>query len=191
MEFDQLLEERYSVRKFSDQKVEKEKIDKILEAARIAPTAVNYQPQRILVVEDPDNLAKLKECTRYHFHAPLAMILCYDKTVSWKDMHNRECGEVDVSIVATYMMLKLFDLGLGSTYVGSFDYKELIKQFNIPENYVPVMILPIGYPREIVYLDQCMIRENQSMRLCLMRNIHRGNNNGVINKTIRRTYFTK
>ena len=47
-------------------------------------------------------------------------------------MHNRECGEVDVSIVATYMMLKLFDLGLGSTYVGSFDYKELIKQFNIP-----------------------------------------------------------
>ena len=126
----------------------KEKIDKILEAARIAPTAVNYQPQRILVVEDPDNLAKLKECTRYHFHAPLAMILCYDKTVSWKDMHNRECGEVDVSIVATYMMLKLFDLGLGSTYVGSFDYKELIKQFNIPENYVPVMILPIGYPRE-------------------------------------------
>lgn len=148
MEFDQLLKERYSVRKFSNQKVEKEKIDKILEAARIAPTAVNYQPQRILVVEDPDNLAKLKECTRYHFHAPLAMILCYDKTVSWKDMHNRECGEVDVSIVATYMMLKLFDLGLGSTYVGSFDYKELIKQFNIPENYVPVMILPIGYPRE-------------------------------------------
>ena len=122
---------------------EKEKIDKILEAARVAPTAVNYQPQRILVVEDPDNLAKLKECTRYHFHAPLAMILCYDKTVSWKDMHNRECGEVDVSIVA-----KLFDLGLGSTYVGSFDYKELIKQFNIPENYVPVMILPIGYQRE-------------------------------------------
>ena len=82
MEFDQLLKERYSVRKFSNQKVEKEKIDKILEAARIAPTAVNYQPQRILVVEDPDNLAKLKECTKYHFHAPLAMILCYDKTVS-------------------------------------------------------------------------------------------------------------
>ncbi len=48
MEFDQLLEERYSVRKFSNQKVEKEKIDKILEAARIAPTAVNYQLQRIL-----------------------------------------------------------------------------------------------------------------------------------------------
>lgn len=60
MEFDQLLKERYSVRKFSNQKVEKEKIDKILEAARIAPTAVNYQPQRILVVEDPDNLAKHK-----------------------------------------------------------------------------------------------------------------------------------
>lgn len=119
------------------------------------------------------------------------MILCYDKTVSWKDMHNRECGEVDVSIVATYMMLKLFDLGLGSTYVGSFDYKELIKQFNIPENYVPVMILPIGYPREDCVPDQCMIRENHSMRLSRMRNIHRGNNNGVINKTIRRTYFIK
>ena len=60
MEFDQLLKERYSVRKFSNQKVEKEKIDKILEAARIAPTAVNYQPQRILVVEDPDNTTKTR-----------------------------------------------------------------------------------------------------------------------------------
>ena len=63
-------------------------------------------------------------------------------------MHNRECVEVDVYCGYIHLLLKLFDLGLGSTYVGSFDYKELIKQFNIPENYVPVMILPIGYPRE-------------------------------------------
>lgn len=148
MELDDVINKRYSVRKLSSKKVEKEKVDQILEAARIAPTAVNYQPQRILVLEDPENLEKLKACTRYHFHAPLAMILCYDKTVSWKDKHQREFGGVDVSIVATYMMFKLFDLGLGSTYVGAFDYKEVIKQFNIPENYVPVLILPIGYPRE-------------------------------------------
>lgn len=148
MEFDQLIKKRYSVRKFSQQKVEKEKINKILEAARLAPTAVNFQPQRILVLEDQENLDKLKLCTKYHFHTPLAMILCYDKTVSWKDMHQREFGAVDVSIVATYMMFQIFNLGLGSTYVGAFDVQEVIKQFHIPDNYVPVLILPIGYPRE-------------------------------------------
>lgn len=88
MDFLELAKERYSVRKFSDKKVEREKLDAILEAGRCAPTAVNYQPQRILVLESPEALEKLKGCTPYHFHAPLALLVCYDREASWKRSHD-------------------------------------------------------------------------------------------------------
>ena len=81
MSFLQLAKDRrYSVRKFKAQAVEKEKLDLILEAGRIAPTACNYQPQRILVIENESALEKLKQCTQYHFNAPVALMVCYDKT---------------------------------------------------------------------------------------------------------------
>ena len=112
MEFLQLAKERYSMRKFSDRKIEKEKLDLILEDGRISPTAVNFQPQRILVIDSEENLAKLKSCTPYHFHAPLALLVCYDSTVSWKRSYdNKDMGEVDSSIVATQMMLVAVELG--------------------------------------------------------------------------------
>ena len=79
MDFLELAKTRYSCRSFSSKKVEKEKLEKILEAGRIAPTAVNYQPQRILVLQDPEKLEKLKECTKYGWGAPVIMIICYDK----------------------------------------------------------------------------------------------------------------
>ena len=148
MNFLQLAKERYSVRKFSDKKVEKEKLDLILEAGRVAPTAVNYQPQRILVLDNEDNLAKLKLCTPYHFYAPLALLICYDSTSSWKRPYdNEDMGVVDASIVTTHMMLQAAELGLGSTWVGHFDPDAMKKSFELPEYLVPVALLPIGYPR--------------------------------------------
>lgn len=149
MEFLQLAKERYSVRKFSDRKIEKEKLDLILEAGRVAPTAVNFQPQRILVIDSADNLTKLKPCTPYHFHAPLALLVCYDSTVSWKRSYdNKDMGDIDAGIVATQMMLEAAELGLGSTWVGHFDPAAICAAFDIPEHLIPVVLLPMGYPRE-------------------------------------------
>lgn len=147
MNFLDLAKERYSVRKFSDKKIENEKLEKILEAAKLAPTACNFQPQRLLILSNQENLEKLKQCTPYHFDAPLAIIICYDKTASWKRKYDgHDSGEVDASIVTTQMMLEIAELGLGTTWVGSYN-PELLKQlFNIPNNYVSVAILPIGYP---------------------------------------------
>lgn len=149
MKFSQLVKERYSVRKFSDKKIEKEKLDLILEAGRVAPTAANYQPQRILVIENEEGLTKLKSCTSFHFNAPLALLVCYDTTVSWKrSLDNEDMGIVDASIVTTQMMLQIHELGLGSTWVASFN-ADLIKEiFELPEYLVPVALLPIGYPSE-------------------------------------------
>lgn len=147
MNFLQLAKERYSVRKFSDKKVEREKLDLILEAGRVAPTAVNYQPQRILVIENEDSLTKLKSCTPFHFNAPLALLVCYDSTVSWKRSYtNEDMGIVDASIVSTQMMLQAHELGLGSTWVGHFNTDIIRETFELPEHFVPVALLPIGYP---------------------------------------------
>lgn len=147
MNFLHLAKERYSVRKFSDKKVEKEKLDLILEAGRLAPTALNYQPQRILVLDNEVSLAKLKLCTRYHFNAPLVLLVCYDSTVSWKrSFDNLDMGDVDASVVATHMMLEVAELGLGTTWVGGFNTDAIRETFALPEYLVPVALLPIGYP---------------------------------------------
>ena len=149
MEFSELIKSRFSVRKFKRDKVEKEKINILLAASILSPTAVNYQPQRILILDSEENLNKLKECTPFHFHAPLVLIVCYDKNVSWKrSFDNKEMGEVDASIVATHIMLQATNMGLGTTWVGHFEPEKLIQAFSFPENIIPVAMLPIGYPRD-------------------------------------------
>ncbi len=147
MNFLQLAAERYSVRQFSDRPVERQSLDLVLKAGQLAPTACNFQPQRILVLESREALDRLKECTPYHFSAPLAILVCYDKTVSWKRKYDGDdAGTVDAGIVTTHMMLQAAELGLGTTWVGSFDPDKVRDAFRLPANYVPVAILPIGYP---------------------------------------------
>lgn len=149
MNFLELAKERYSCRSFDKREVEKEKIELILEAARVAPTAVNYQPQRILVLTEKEKLAKLSECTRYGWNAPVIMIICYDKNISWKrKFDGRDEGEIDASIVTTHMMLQAQDLGLGTTWIGYFDPEKVREVYEISENLEIVAILPIGYPSE-------------------------------------------
>lgn len=147
MDFLKLATDRYSVRKFSDKIVEKEVIDKILEAGRIAPTGCNYQPQRILIINDNKSLEKLKDCTRCHFDAPCAMLVCYNKDECWtRPYDGRQSGVVDASIVTTHLMLQAWELGVGSTWVMHFDPLRMRETFGIPENIDPVALLVMGYP---------------------------------------------
>ena len=149
MSFLQLAKDRYSVRRFEDKKVEQEKLDLILEAGRLAPTAVNYQSQRILVMDNEDSLNALKQCTKYHFNAPLTLMVCYDSSASWKNPFNKEDdGIFDATIVATHMLFEVTELGLGATFVADFDSEMARKVFNLPDYIVPVALLPIGYPSE-------------------------------------------
>lgn len=149
MDFLTLAAERYSVRKFTDATVEQEKIDKILKAAQLAPTACNFQPQRILVINNEISLAKLKNCTKWHFDCTLAMLVCYNKDECWTRRYdNTQSGVVDASIVATHMMLEAAELGIGSTWVMSYDPAKLREEFDIPENLVDVALLVMGYPAD-------------------------------------------
>lgn len=149
MSFIELAQKRYSVRKFDSRKVEKEKLDLILKAAQLAPTAANKQPQRILVVEDDEALKKLERSMIYRFNEPMALIVCADKVEAWKRSEDGKIHtDIDGSIVATHMMLQAAELGLGTTWIGHFDPAAVRREFDIPENLDIVCILPLGYPSE-------------------------------------------
>lgn len=149
MDFLKLAEERYSVRSFTDKAVTKEDLDKILKAGHVAPTACNIQPQRILVINSEEAIAKLKNCTKCHFNAPTALLVCYSKEACWKRRYDgANSGEIDASIVTTHMMLEAAALGVGSTWVMYFDPAAMREAFAIPEDLEPVALLVMGYPAE-------------------------------------------
>ena len=149
MDFLKLAAERYSVRKFQSKHVEQDAIDKILKAGHLAPTGCNYQPQRVLVMNSDESMEKLKKCTKCHFGAPAAMLVCYNKNETWKRPYDSALSApVDTCIVTTHMMLEAFSIGVGSTWVMHFDPFAMRKEFNIPENIEPVALLVMGYPAE-------------------------------------------
>ncbi len=149
MEFLELAKKRYSCRNFEEKEVEEEKILKILEAARLAPTAVNLQPQKIIVLDKKEDIIALKEATPYTFDAPVVMVIGYDKNLSWKRKSDqKDEGIVDASIVTTHMMLEITDLGLGCTWVGYFDEAKVREILGLEDHFEVVALLPLGYKKE-------------------------------------------
>ena len=149
MDFMNLAAERYSVRKFRNEPVSQEAIDKILRAGHLAPTGCNFQPQRIYVIRSAVGMEKLRACTKCHFDAPMAMLVCYDKTECWTRRYDGEqAGWTDASIVTTHMMLQAHDIGVGTTWVMHFDPFAVREAFSLEEKIVPVALLPMGYPAE-------------------------------------------
>ena len=143
MDFAQLSQARYSLRKFSDRPVEPEKLEAVLEAGRNAPTAHNLQPQRIFVLQTPEALEKADACTAAHFHPPVMLVVAYDPKVSWKrETDGKDHGEIDAAIAVTQMMLQAADLGLGTTYVGMFEPEKLLAAFPEMEGLMPIAMLP-------------------------------------------------
>ncbi|MCD7797222.1 MAG: nitroreductase family protein [Clostridiales bacterium] len=149
MNFSELAKERFSCRKFKETKVKQEKIDTIIQSALLAPTAVNRQPQKIFVLTDKEKLLRLKECTRFDFDAPLCFIICADKSKAWTRKYDGEnSAQIDASIVVTHMMLQAQDIGLGTTWVMSFDPQKVRSAYSIPDNLEIVALLPTGYPAD-------------------------------------------
>lgn len=147
MDFLQLAADRYSVRSFSDRPIEPEKMEKILEAGQFAPTAVNFQPQKIYILKSKEALDKIRSLTRFTYNAPVVLLFCADISKAWKSPveHEYNTGEMDVSIVCTHMMLEAWELGIGSVWVRGFDARQVAKAFDLPGHIKPICLLPIGY----------------------------------------------
>ncbi|MBQ3341536.1 MAG: nitroreductase family protein [Kiritimatiellae bacterium] len=150
MTFNELARKRYSCRKLSAQPVEQEKIDAILEAARVAPTAKNLQPFHIYVLKSAEAISKINKLSRCAYEAPVVFIVCYDKSKAWVSPFDTSdnSGVMDASIVGTHMMLEAFDQGLGSCWVKFFDPREVSAAFDIPANLTPSFLLDVGYPQK-------------------------------------------
>ncbi len=147
MSFLELAKKRFSVRKYEARPVEEEKLFKILEAGRVAPTAVNLQPQRLIVVREKTNLEKMKKASVRIYDAPLAIIVCADHDTAWKrPLDGKKTTDIDASIITDHMMLQATELGLGTVWICYFKTDVIKSEFNIPDQVEPVNILAIGYP---------------------------------------------
>ena len=107
MDFIEIAKKRYSVRSYKDKKVEEEKLQKILEAAHVAPTAANLQPVRLIAVRSSEGLAKIGKGANL-YGAPLAVIVCADHGKAWvRPFDKKQTTDIDASILTDHMMRKM------------------------------------------------------------------------------------
>lgn len=143
-----IAKKRYSVRSYLEKEVERDKLVQILEAGRIAPSAVNYQPIHLLVITDQKEKEKVAEAypRDWFKKAPVIIVACGDHSKSWKRNDGKDHCDIDVAIAIDHMTLAATDLGLGTCWVCAFDAKRCHEILELPENLEVVALLPLGYP---------------------------------------------
>lgn len=149
--FLELVEARYSSRSYSDRAVEPEKVEYLLECARLAPSAVNFQPWKFVVVESAEKRARLQECylREWFREAPLYVVVCADKAQSWKRrLDGHDHADIDAAIATEHICLAATELGLGSCWVCNFDADLCSEVLDLEGELYPVAIVPIGYPTD-------------------------------------------
>jgi len=149
MEFREVIGKRYSCKKYSDRQVEADRLNAILEAGRLAPTAKNLQEQRVYVLQSREALAKLDAVTPCRYGAPTVVIVAFDKnSVFTYPGGKRDSGVEDASIVATHMILAAADAGVDSCWINYLDPEKTAAALGLPENEEVLMALDLGYAAE-------------------------------------------
>lgn len=160
MNFQELIKQRQSVRKYTDKPVEREKIDTIIKAVHIAPSACNSQPWRIIIVDDPKLKNEVAKATfsatvsfnRFALQAPVIAILVIEKAKLIAQIggsiKNQEYPMYDIGIAAAHFCLQAEELGLGTCMIGWFDEKRIQNLLNIPEKRKIGLVITLGYPPE-------------------------------------------
>ena len=143
-----MARERWSVRRFKQEQISDEHMARILEAGRCAPSACNYQPQRVLVLQSDEAIQRMRQVTHWAFNAPTVLLVCADLEESWKNVDGCDSAEVDATIALDHMMMEAWECGVGSTWVRGFDERVMRAAFNIPATWKIVAMMPMGYPAE-------------------------------------------
>lgn len=146
MEFTDVIEKRYSCKNYSARKVEDEKLTAILNAGRVAPTAKNFQEQRIYVVRSEEGLAKIDAATPCRYGAPVCLVVAYDRSNMFTYPGGKHTsGAEDAAIVATHMLLAAANAGVDSCWINFFDPEKLAAELGLPENEEVLMLMDLGY----------------------------------------------
>ena len=169
MKFLELIKIRQSVRKYSDKPVEKEKIERCLEAARLAPSACNSQPWKYIVVDDPDLKEKVARGTfsaiapfnKFSIQSPIIVAIVMEKPTMLSQFGGRVKDKdfylIDIGITAEHFCLQAAEEGLGTCILGWFNEKAVLKLLNIPSKKRIALLITLGYaddkPRQKIRKD--------------------------------------
>lgn len=148
MDFDEVINKRYSVRGYLDKEVEKEKLDYVLKAATIAPTGVNYQPFKVYVIDTRKNEDALKEIypAKWFVEAPYVLCVVAERDKSWtRPFDKKNISDIDATIVMDHIILAATSVGLGTCYIAAFNPFKTKKFLDLKDNEEPVLFTPLGY----------------------------------------------
>ncbi len=147
MDLTDLVAARYSVRRFKPDAVEDAKLEKVLEAARLAPTAANCQPFQLIVMHTKGRAAEVRRIydRDWFVNFPLLICACAVPGRAWVSREGKNAAEVDVAIVMTHILLAAANEGLGTCYIASFDKTAAREILHLPVGVEPVAVTPLGY----------------------------------------------
>ena len=148
MEFLELARKRYSVRAYKSKPVEDEKLQQVLEAVRLAPTAANLQPFQFIVVHTKGREKELRRVygSNWFVGAPIVICACGIPSQCWVNRYGKSYCDIDVAIAMDHLILAAADLGLGTCWVGAFDPVVTREVLGLPDGVEPIVFTPLGYP---------------------------------------------
>ncbi len=150
MQFLELTEKRYSVRSYKPGQVEDDKLQQVLEAARLAPTAANRQPIKFIVIHTVGREAELSRIydRSWFVQAPVVICACATPNQAWVRRDGKNYCNVDVAIAMDHLILAATELGLGTCWIAAFDATAAREVLGLPDEVEPVAFTPIGYPND-------------------------------------------
>ena len=151
MKFINNVRERFSLRNYDQRQPEREKIEYVLECARLAPSAVNRQPWHLIIAQSPEAREKLYACyPREWFRtAPIIIAVCTNHDSAWtRPCDGKNHADIDAAIITEHICLAATDAGLGTCWVCNFDYEATCRALDLPAGMHPVALIPIGYPAQ-------------------------------------------
>lgn len=148
MDLFETIRNRRSIRKYNDKSVEKEKVQKILEAARLAPSAMNRQPYKILVVSKKEILSKINSACNQKWKAPIMLVMVSIPKEAWFRDDGEEYWKADAAVAMHQISLAAYAEGLGTCWIAAFEEKDIRKILEIDSDLRVVFLSPLGYPAE-------------------------------------------
>ncbi|HUS69620.1 MAG TPA: nitroreductase family protein [Anaerolineae bacterium] len=150
MEFTTLVETRHSVRSYKTDPIEKKKLQKVLQAMRLAPTATNRQAFQFIVVHTKGREEELKRIYRsdWFTQAPLVICACGIPAENWVRMDGKNYNDVDVAIAMDHLILAATNEGLGTCWIGALDAQAAKEVLGLPQGVEPIAFTPLGYPAD-------------------------------------------
>ncbi|MDR4503652.1 MAG: nitroreductase family protein [Candidatus Scalindua sp.] len=151
MEFYDVIRKRRSIRSYKPDLIEEDKLNRILNAAILSPSAANRQPVSFVVVKEDETKRRLKDAysQKWFYTAPIIICACAMPDEAWKRGDGKPYVDVDVAIAMDHLILAAFNEGLGTCWIAAFKSKVVKEVLELPDNVEPLILTPLGYPVNI------------------------------------------